>query len=78
MKIEIRLPELGEGIADAVIATWNYKEGDTITDEDDIAEVVTDKAVFNIPSDNNGTIFEISAKEGEKVKIGEVIAVLET
>lgn len=75
--IEIKLPELGEGIEKATIAFWHCAEGDMIHRDDDIAEVVTDKATFNIPSEVKGVVVKICAKIGEDVAIGSTIAVLD-
>ncbi len=77
MKINLVLPELGEGITSAVIASWNYQKGDRITQASDLVEVVTDKAVFNVPSDENGILAQIIAPAGKEVKVGEVIAIIQ-
>ncbi len=78
MEHDIQLPELGEGIQTAVMAGWHYTIGEKVATGDDIAEVVTDKAVFNIPVEVSGTLCAIRAHEGEEVKVGEVIAVVKT
>lgn len=78
MKINIVLPELGEGINSAVIADWNYQEGEAVTDECDLVEVVTDKAVFNVPSTHNGQLLKICTPQGSEVNIGDIIAIIET
>jgi pyruvate/2-oxoglutarate dehydrogenase complex dihydrolipoamide acyltransferase (E2) component len=71
------LPELGEGIESAVVACWHCKEGDAVLKDDDLLEVVTDKATFNIPTEFSGKVKEIFAVEGKQVKIGETLAVIE-
>ena len=70
----IILPELGEGIEGAVVSMWHFAEGDTVKAGDDVVEVVTDKATFNVPSGASGIIKKIVRREGETVKIGEVLA----
>ena len=55
---EIILPELGEDIEKAVIACWHKAAGDVVSDDDDICEVVTDKATFNVTCGYNGTLRE--------------------
>ena len=72
------LPELGEGIEKAVVACWHFKLGDKVQRNDDIVEVVTDKAAFNIPSGTDGVIKEILFKEGQEAKIGETLAIVES
>ncbi len=74
---KIILPQLGEGIEDAVISLWYFAEGDTVKAGDDIVEVVTDKATFNVPSDLSGTIKKIIHAEGDTVKVGDVLVELE-
>lgn len=73
----IILPELGEGIEKAKIACWHTSVGQLVAIGDDIVEVVTDKASFNVPSGISGRIKEICVDEGQEIKIGEVLAVLE-
>lgn len=71
------VPELGEGIEKATVACWHAKVGDQIGADDDIVELVTDKATFNVPSDCSGTVKEIKFKEGDEAKIGAVLAVID-
>jgi pyruvate/2-oxoglutarate dehydrogenase complex dihydrolipoamide acyltransferase (E2) component len=73
----IVLPELGEGIQTAVLAGWNVNVGDRVREQDDIAELVKDKAVFNVSADCSGTVKELLFKEGDKVNIGETLVVIE-
>ncbi len=75
---QIILPELGEGIQKATVACWHYKVGEQVKKNDDIVEVVTDKATFNVPTGTLGTIKEIFVEEGEEIKIGEVLATIES
>ncbi len=74
---DIILPELGEGVKEATIACWHFSEGDTITTEDDVVELVTDKATFNVPAPANGTLKDIQYKDGELAAIGSVLARIE-
>jgi pyruvate/2-oxoglutarate dehydrogenase complex dihydrolipoamide acyltransferase (E2) component len=73
----IILPELGEGIEKATVACWHFKTGDQVAADDDLLEVVTDKATFNVPSDVAGTIQKICVKEGEEAKVGDCLAFIE-
>ena len=72
------LPELGEGIEKATVACWHASIGDQVSKDDDIVELVTDKATFHVPSGALGTIKEIRFHEGQEAKIGAVLAVIET
>lgn len=71
------LPELGEGINSATIACWHYNCGDQIDVDDDLVEVVTDKATFNISAEVKGKLKEIHADEGTEITIGSTLAVIE-
>ena len=75
--VELKLPELTEGVNEAVVSFWHYKEGDSIKDGDEIVEMATDKAAFNVPSKSEGVLKKIVAKEGDTVKVGDVLAILE-
>lgn len=71
---QVTLPELGEGIEKATVACWHFKVGDKVLEGDDIVEVVTDKASFNIPAGQSGEIKQILIEEGKDAKIGEILA----
>lgn len=73
----IILPGLGEGIEEAVVSMWHFSEGDTVKAGEDVVEIVTDKATFNVPSNSSGVIKKIIRHEGESAKIGEVLAEIE-
>ncbi|MFH1846444.1 MAG: lipoyl domain-containing protein [Candidatus Omnitrophota bacterium] len=68
------LPEMSKDNEESVISLWYVTEGDIILKGQDLLEVVTDKAAFDVPAPCSGKIFEIFKKNGEKVKAGEAIA----
>ena len=74
---KVLFPELGEGIDEAVVSVWHFSEGEVIGKDDDLVELVTDKATFNMPSPTSGVIKKILCAEGATVKIGDVLAELE-
>ena len=74
---KVILPELGEGIEEAVVSVWHFSEGDRIDKGDDLVELVTDKATFNVPSPASGIIKKIVQPEGNTVKVGAALAELE-
>lgn len=74
---KVVLPELGEGILKATVSYWYFKDGDRVTQNDDLVELATDKATFNLPSPCSGTIKEVNFHEGDTVNIGEVLAIIE-
>jgi len=74
--MEFKLPELGEGIADATIVNLAVKVGDSVAAGQTLLEVETDKAAMPIPATGPGTVVELKVKAGDKVKIGQVLIVL--
>ena len=74
---KIVLPDLGEGIEEATISSWHVSEGDIVKAGDDIVEIVTDKAAFNVPANASGVVKRIVRHEGDTVKIGETLAEIE-
>jgi 2-oxoglutarate dehydrogenase E2 component (dihydrolipoamide succinyltransferase) len=77
-RMNIILPAMGEGIIEATINKWLVKEGAAVKEDDPLVEVATDKVDSEIPAPSPGIIIEIKASEGTVVKVGELIAVLES
>jgi pyruvate dehydrogenase E2 component (dihydrolipoamide acetyltransferase) len=76
MSIEIKLPELGENIESADILNVLIKAGDKIEKEQALIEIETDKATVEVPSESSGIVEKVNVKPGDKIKTGEVIAIL--
>lgn len=74
---KVMLPELAEGVEEATVSYWHFEEGDRIEEGQDLVELVTDKATFNLPSPCSGILVEVLSEEGKTVKVGEVLAVVE-
>lgn len=74
---KVVLPELGEGIDKATVSYWYFKEGEKVNEKDDLVELTTDKATFNLPSPASGMLSEIFFHEGDAVNVGEVLAIIE-
>jgi pyruvate dehydrogenase E2 component (dihydrolipoamide acetyltransferase) len=75
---EIKLPEIADNIDSAIVLTILVAEGDQIEKDQDILEMESDKATFEMPSDFAGKVKEIKVKEGDEVKIGQVVMTVET
>jgi pyruvate/2-oxoglutarate dehydrogenase complex dihydrolipoamide acyltransferase (E2) component len=75
--IKVHLPELGENISKATVSYWHIEEGATITEGDDLVEVATDKATFNVPAPCSGTLLEIIAHEGDDIHPGDILGMME-
>ncbi len=74
---KVILPQLSEGIEKATVSYWYFKEGERVSEKDDLVEITTDKATFNLPSPCSGTLVEIIFHEGDTVNAGEVLAIIE-
>jgi 2-oxoisovalerate dehydrogenase E2 component (dihydrolipoyl transacylase) len=77
-RFEFRLPDIGEGIAEAEIVAWHVKVGEEIAEDQRIADLMTDKATVEMESPVGGKVLEIAGEVGEQVPIGSVLAVIET
>src|SRR6476646_6455221 len=67
---EFRLPDLGEGLADAELVSWAVAPGDVVTLNQNVAEVETAKALVELPSPFAGTVTELLAEPGDTVAVG--------
>src|SRR6187401_3693697 len=70
---EFKIPELGENIATGDVTKVLVNVGDTITREQPVLELETDKATIEVPSSVAGVVKEIRVKKGEKIKVGAVV-----
>lgn len=77
MTYELRLPDIGEGVAEGEILKWMAKEGDMIKEDQPILEVMTDKVNVQIPAPRSGRIEKILVKEGDVAKVGQTIMVID-
>ena len=75
---QIKMPQLGESVTEGTVEKWLKSEGDFDKRDEPIGEVVTDTVNAEIPSPFEGTLVKISVSEGETVKVGAVIAQIET
>lgn len=72
----VTLPPLAEGVDKANISYWYRQPGDPVKEGEDLVELVTDKATFNMPSPATGSVKELLVSEGDTAKVGQVIAVI--
>ena len=70
---EFRLPDIGEGVAEGEIVKWHVVVGDTISSDQDMVEIMTDKVTVRIPSPVSGKVSEILAAEGKVAKVGDLL-----
>lgn len=77
MAIEVKVPMLPESVADATISTWHKKVGDTVTRDENLVDLETDKVMLEVPAPADGILKEIIKPEGETVQANQIIAVIE-
>jgi pyruvate dehydrogenase E2 component (dihydrolipoamide acetyltransferase) len=75
---EFHLPDVGEGISEAEIVQWLIAEGSTVTEDQDIVEIETDKAIVALPSPHAGKIVKLHRKQGDLTKVGDILVTIET
>lgn len=77
-KVEVLLPQWGMGMSEGTIATWLKSVGDTVTEDEPLAEVEAEKVEETLESPASGVLAEIVVPEGETVDVRSVIAYIET
>lgn len=77
MRVEIRVPQLPESVADATLVAWRKQPGDAVSRDESLADLETDKVVLEVPAPAAGILQEIRAPAGTTVKNGDLLAVLE-
>jgi pyruvate dehydrogenase E2 component (dihydrolipoamide acetyltransferase) len=75
---EIKLPEIADNVDTAIVLSILVSKGDKIKEDDNIAEMESDKAAFDLPADVAGVVKEIKVSEGDEVKVGQVVMTVET
>ena len=73
-----KLPDLGEGTVEAEIVSWRVKPGDEVSEDDVLAEVMTEKAAVEVPAPVSGKIVSIAGQPGDMIAVGAELVVLET
>ena len=76
MATELTIPDIGENVSGGDVVRVLVNKGDTIKKDQPVLELETDKATIEVPSDQDGTIAEIKVKQGDKVKVGQVVMTL--
>ncbi len=74
----IKMPDVGEGVTEAEIVAWHVQVGDTVEEDEDLCDVMTDKATVEIPSPVSGKIVSLQGEPGEMIAVGSEIIVIET
>ena len=77
-RYEFKLPDIGEGIAEAEIVAWHVKVGDSVGEDQQLADMMTDKATVEMESPVAGKVLEVAGEVGDMIPIGSVLVVIET
>ncbi len=77
MTVEIRVPQLPESVADATLVAWRKQAGQSVSRDENLADLETDKVVLEVPSPTSGTLRELKVPAGTTVKSGELLAVID-
>lgn len=77
MAYEFMFPDVGEGIAEGELLSWKVAAGDTVAEDQTLAEMETDKAVVELPSPKAGVVAKLHAEEGDIVPVGSVLVTIE-
>ena len=73
-----KLPDIGEGVVEGEIVSWHVKVGDSINEDDQIVDIMTDKATVTIPSPTDGIVTELSGEVGDMVAVGSTLVTFST
>jgi len=77
MAFNFYMPDIGEGVVEGEIVAWKVKEGDRVTLDQPLVEVMTDKATVELPSPRAGTIVKIHYKDGQICPVGQILVVID-
>src|SRR5436853_2548673 len=77
-RYEFKLPDSGEGIAEAEIVAWHVAVGDEVREDQQLADMMTDKATVEMESPVAGKVLELAGEVGDQIPIGSVLVVIET
>ena len=77
-KFTFNMPDVGEGVAEAEIVEWYVKVGDTVSEDQHLVDVMTDKATVDIESPVDGKVVELAGAVGDEVAVGSMLLVIET
>lgn len=77
-RFEFRLPDIGEGIAEAEVVNWHVKVGDRVSEDQGIADMMTDKATVEMESPVSGVVLALAGEVGDMIPIGSTLVVIET
>ena len=78
MRIEVKVPQLPESVAEATLVSWHKKAGDAVTRDENLIDIETDKVVLELPAPADGLLVELVRPDGSTVTSNDVIAIIDT
>jgi len=78
MRVEVKVPQLPESVAEATLVSWHKKAGDAVRRDENLIDIETDKVVLELPAPSDGVLVEVLKPDGTTVTSNDVIAVLDT
>ena len=78
MSYTFKMPDIGEGVVEAEIVAWHVAVGDTVSEDDPVADAMTDKATIELTAPVDGTVTTLGCEEGDKLAVGAALVVFET
>tara|TARA_Y100000766_G_scaffold280531_1_gene290515 strand:- start:2350 stop:3636 length:1287 start_codon:yes stop_codon:yes gene_type:complete len=75
---DFKLPDIGEGVVEGEVVTWHVSIGDSVSEDDPIVDVMTDKATVTIPSPTDGTVLSLNGEVGDMIAVGSVLIEFDT
>ena len=78
MTYTFKMPDIGEGVVEAEIVAWHVQVGDTVAEDDPIADAMTDKATIELTAPVDGKVTTLGCEEGDKLAVGAALVVFET
>ena len=75
---EFKLPDIGEGVVEGEVVTWHVSVGDSVSEDDPVVDVMTDKATVTIPSPTDGTVVSLNGEVGDMIAVGSVLIEFDT
>ena len=78
MRIEVKVPQLPESVAEATLVSWHKKAGDGVTRDENLIDIETDKVVLELPAPADGLLVELVRPDGSTVTSNDVIAIIDT
>src|SRR5919197_2965114 len=72
--VEVVMPAMGDSVSEGTVLEWHKTEGDSVTEDETLVEISTDKVDAEVPAPVSGTVVKVHAAEGDTIHVGAVLA----